>query len=97
MLVLLLSVLIHLCVTTVPPLNIGSLLISLDILHLIPFWMHLSLSALECETESSNDHCKLSNFVSTTAVLPWSFCLESLFCNVNPVFLMLVFNVVVGT
>ena len=55
----------HLCVTTVPPLTISSLLMSLDMLHLIPFWMHLSVSGLDCETESNNNHCKFSNYVST--------------------------------
>ena len=98
-LILLLSVLIHLCVTIVSPLTIvpTPVMISLDILHPIPFWMHLSVSALDCETKSSNHHCKFSNFLSTNAVLPWSFCLESLFCNMTPVFLMLVFAVVVST
>ena len=94
-LILLLSVPTHLCVTTVPPLTIAPLLTSLDILHPFPLRLHLFVSGLDCETESSNDHCKFSNFVSNTAVLPWSFCLESLFCNMVPVFLMLAFVVVV--
>ena len=73
------------------------LLISLDILYPILFWMHLSVSVLDCVTESSNDHCRFLFFLSTTAVLPRSFCLESHFCNMTPVFLMLVFVVIVGT
>ena len=97
MLILLLSVPTHLCVTTVPPLNIDPLFISLDIMHPILFWIHLFVSALECENKLSKNHRKFSIVVSITAVLPWSFYLESIFCIMTPVFLMLVFVVVVGT
>ena len=97
MLTLLISVPINLCVTTVTPSAIEPLSISLDILHPIPFWMHLSVSALDCETESSKDYFRFLNFLSTNAVLLWSVCLESLFCKMTSVFLKLVFVVVVGT
>ena len=99
MLTLLLSVLIHACVTTVLPLIIDPppMLISLDILHPIGFWMHLSVSALDYENESSNDHYRFINFFFTTTARPWSVYLESLFCNMAAVFLKLVFVVVVGT
>ena len=65
-LILLLSVLMHLCATTVPPLTISPLLVSLDILPLFTCWMHLFVSALDSETEQSNDRCKLSKFLSIT-------------------------------
>ena len=91
MLILLLSVPTHLYVTTVSPLTIVPLLISLDVLHSIPFWIHLFVSALDFETESSNYHYKCLNFVSTTAVLSCSFSLESIFCSMTPLFLMLVY------
>ena len=52
--------------------TIAALLISVDALHPITFWMHLSVSPIDCETESSNYDCKFSNFLSTTAVLLWS-------------------------
>ena len=72
------------------------LFISLDIMHHSPFWMPLFVSALDSETESSNNHCKFSNFISITGVLPWSFCLESLFCKMIPMFSMFVKTVVIG-
>ena len=73
------SVPTNLCVASVPPLTIAPL----DILHSFLFCMYLFVSAFNCGTESSNDHYQLLNFVSTTAVFPCSFCLESLFCNMT--------------
>ena len=66
----------HLCVTNVPHMTVVPLLV---ILYPIPFRMHLPVSALDCKTESSNGHCRFSNFLSTTSVLPRSFCLKSFF------------------
>ena len=48
-----------------------------------PFLDDLSVSVLDWETESSNDHCRFLSFLSTTAVLPWVSFLQYDLCVFN--------------
>ena len=61
------------------------------ILYPISFLINRFVFSFDCETETSNGHCKFLNISSIEAVFPWNFCLESLFWKMTSVFLIFVF------
>ena len=48
------------------------------------FCMQLFVLSLDFKTESRKGYCRFSNFVSTTAILPWNVRLESFFIKHDP-------------